>query len=109
MNNKNEIDLACLFANISEPPYDDDFAKKVIESINRRQHRRIILRALLTLAGILIFAANTPWLIKQTGFITINANSFVNAVTEVCLSPAGWVMSGIVLLYSILRTRLSSH
>ncbi|MGD9163060.1 MAG: hypothetical protein PVG39_31940 [Desulfobacteraceae bacterium] len=109
MKNKNEIDLARLFADISEPTYDDDFTKKVIEEINRRQHRNFILRASFILVGILILAVITPWLIRQTGFIMANTSSFINVITEVCLSPAGWVISSMVLLYSILKTRLSSH
>ncbi len=105
MKNMNEIDLASLFNDIKEPSYDDDFTKKVTGRINEGQRTRRILKISLSALGIVIFVGIAPWLLKQTGFVIVNSNPFVQTITLVCLSPAGWVMSSMVLLYSLLKTR----
>ena len=109
MKNKNEIDFERLFADVNEPLYDQNFSDKVTQKINRRQRNRRILRVSLIFSGILIFASAAPWLLKQTGFIIFNITSFVNVITGIFLSPVGWVISGMVMMYSILKTRLNSQ
>jgi hypothetical protein len=105
MINKNDIDLASLFKEIDEPSQNDNFTKKVFRRINNVRRTRFIIKISLAFLGLFILMGTSPWLMKQTDIALVMADSLVRGITVVCLSPVGWVLSSIVVLYPLLKTR----
>jgi hypothetical protein len=105
MCNDDNMDLSRLFDNIREPEPDEVFVRQVSRRIKRYRFFLRLMQLVMFLAGVVIFALLTPWIMKFTVFLTMGSDLLAKNLAAVLISPAGWAVGGALGLTVLLRTR----
>ena len=94
MEKDHDMELYRLFGEIHEPDQDEVFVKGVSGRIARRRFTNRVMLILLALAGAVILAVLTPWLIALTGKIATGTNLLAQSAAILLSSPVGWSIGG---------------
>jgi predicted anti-sigma-YlaC factor YlaD len=103
MNNEFDDRIAQLFEKAREPLDSREFVQRVSIQISRARRKRNLAIIALWLTAVVALVAVTPWIVKGSLAFGKSLDLALPYFGIFMLSPAGWILSGMLAVLMLRR------